>query len=434
MTSQRPTVMHIYKKLDFGGTAKSVELFVRHHDTSSFDVRLRTFDALGVRGERLQSNGHDVKAVDSVERIQECLKRDNIDIVHVHGSFQRGDEVIATAHREDTPAIFKSTHFGMEEDGNLANLIDKYIYISKFIFLRYLYLNKIPLRHPHWESNHRVLYNPVDTQLQVSTGHKDYRHKFDIPESHTLIGKVGRAVAAKWGDITLRAFDRLRSERSDIHLLLGNAPEQVRSKINKLGISDSVYYVDNIPLGEMYNFYDSIDILAHSSTMGETFGYVMAEAMMRKTPVLVNSQPMRDNGQLEIVRNGVTGFVTSDTDSYVDALRTLINDDAKRKSMGCRARTSITTRFDASRLTRRLERIYVDELVNAGVDSVSSLASKYRGAMITDMVAFDAEYHRLLHELYGGTSMNYELKRLMWGSIKRIPTSRMRLYKIASKI
>ncbi|WP_197427643.1 glycosyltransferase family 4 protein [Haloarcula sp. CBA1122] len=424
--------MHVYKKLSFGGTAKSVELFFRHHDTALFDVRLRTIDGLGARGKRLQSNGYDIESVNSVEALHRRLQRDDIDIVHVHGSFERGDEVITAAHQENTPAIFKSTHFGMEEDGDLSDLIDKYIYISKFIFLRYLYLNEIPLQHPHWESNHRVLYNPLNTQAQPSAVSDMYRKKFEIPKSHILIGKVGRAVAAKWGKITLRAFERLLRERSDVHLLLGNPPEEIRSKVDQLGMSDNVYYVNDIPLGEMYHFYDSIDILAHSSRMGETFGYVMAEAMLRRTPVVVNSQPMRDNGQLELIRNDVTGYVTGYIDPYLDALKTLIDDDTTRKSMGRRARTSITTRFDASRLTRRLERIYVDELMDIGVLSASNPASKYRGAMITDMVAFDAEYHQRLRELYGGTSMKYELERLTWEGIKRLPRFRMELYKIAS--
>lgn len=435
MTARRPTVMHVYKKLGIGGTAKSVELFLRHHDTSLFDVRLRTINGLGVRGERLQSSGYDVKAVGSVEEIQRLLQQGDdvdVDVVHVHGSFERGDDVIAAAHRSGTPAIFKSTHFGMEEDGDLADLVDKYIYISKFIFLRYLYLNKIPLQHQHWESDHRVVYNPVDIDVSPSPDSGIFRTRFDIPDTHILIGKVGRAVAAKWGDITLRAFERLRRERSDVHLLLGNAPEEVRFRVDQLGVTDSVYYVDDIPLGEISNFYDSIDILAHSSSMGETFGYVMAEAMINEKPVVVNSQPMRDNGQIELVRNGVSGYVTGHTEAYADALRKLADDDAKRRDMGRRAKTSIVTRFDASRITRRLERIYVDELLNAGALADPHPARKKQGAVLTDMVAFDAEYHRLLGDLYGGTYRGHQLERITWETIKRIPRRRLELYNIAS--
>ena len=61
---------------------------------------------------------------------------------------------------------------------------------------------------------------------------------------------------------------------------------------------------------ELAAFYGSLDALAHANDTGESFGLVIAEAMACGLPVVTHPCPgERDNAQLDLVQDGVTGFV-----------------------------------------------------------------------------------------------------------------------------
>jgi glycosyltransferase involved in cell wall biosynthesis len=63
-------------------------------------------------------------------------------------------------------------------------------------------------------------------------------------------------------------------------------------------------------------------------------------------------------GNRDVVRHGVTGYVSRDADDMARYAASLIADPALRESMGTRARAEGLARFRLDRLVDDFERVY----------------------------------------------------------------------------
>jgi glycosyltransferase involved in cell wall biosynthesis len=63
-------------------------------------------------------------------------------------------------------------------------------------------------------------------------------------------------------------------------------------------------------------------------------------------------------GNRDVIRHGVTGYVSRSADEMADYVRTLIADPALRATLGDRARVEALQRFRLERLVTDFERVY----------------------------------------------------------------------------
>jgi hypothetical protein len=95
----------------------------------------------------------------------------------------------------------------------------------------------------------------------------------------------------------------------------------------------------------------------HTSIVGESFGYGIAEPMNFGKPVVANSTPWQDQAQIELVRPGECGFIASTPQTIAEAILKLADDVDLRRKLGQNARTHIRTLADPIESTSRLEDI-----------------------------------------------------------------------------
>lgn len=93
------------------------------------------------------------------------------------------------------------------------------------------------------------------------------------------------------------------------------------------------------------------DIVVHCSTAPEPFGRVLVEAMLSGKPVIAADA----GGPREIVKEGVTGFLTppGDVNTLADALRKVLADAALRERMGQAGRERAERRFSLSAVRQK---------------------------------------------------------------------------------
>jgi len=195
------------------------------------------------------------------------------------------------------------------------------------------------------------LYNPLDVNA-VAQG-ESLREEYGIFDSTPVVGKIRRPVPEKWGKLTIWAFDKALERTPDAHLFLVGFPEKIPKQIRSYGWEDQVTYVDPLPPERVSDFYATIDVLAHTSAIGEGYDYVIAETMANGVPPVVDSTPMRDNAQVELVHNGETGYVANSAAAYGDALSELLGDEAHREQLGEGAERR-ASEFDVTRVVTRL--------------------------------------------------------------------------------
>jgi hypothetical protein len=104
---------------------------------------------------------------------------------------------------------------------------------------------------------------------------------------------------------------------------------------------------------ELATAYSAMDCFLHAARIGESFGMVLAEAMLCGCPVVTASRPDRDNTQAELVGHEQGGLVAASTKYLPEAAERLWADRELRARVSAAARARIELRFAADDVARR---------------------------------------------------------------------------------
>lgn len=205
-----------------------------------------------------------------------------------------------------------------------------------------------------------VVPYPVDSEsfLPVAAEERaSCRRHFGIPESAFVFGRVGQPSPAKWSPVLLHAFREVAQKLPNAWLVVCGLPKTLQPLVDKLpeGIRSRIV---GLPItnsdAELHRYYALMDVFAHASKIGESFGMVLCEAMLSGVPVITVSTPLRDNSQIEVVANGRTGIVVQNQEQLIDAMLKVHEDKALLQSMQQNAREWVRERFDISVVSRLL--------------------------------------------------------------------------------
>ena len=109
------------------------------------------------------------------------------------------------------------------------------------------------------------------------------------------VGMTSRLVATKQHDVLIRAIRILlaRPGYAEVRLLIaGEGPtlEGLKQLAEELGVNDVVEFRGHIPIGEVPDFLDTLDVYAHA-TLGEGFSIALLEAAESGVPIVVSDVP-----------------------------------------------------------------------------------------------------------------------------------------------
>ncbi len=411
-------IMQICNQLEVGGTERVLEIITRFLNKDIFNVYVCGIQG-GIREKMLREDGFDVYIVDAnYENLVQLMKDKRIDIVHIHRSGENEPLPIKAAKKANVPAIIETNVFGKYDNSEAGKLIDFHLQISKTASLRYVqnagtsinrFLNKC-----------RVLYNPVNLEEfdKYRASEKQmwrFKSETGVDKNTPLICRVGRPDINKWDSFLVDMMAYLVRKVPDVRfLIVGGLPRLVRRKIEKLGLEENFIETGFASEDKLIVIYCSIDLLAHSSRIGESFGYTIAEAMAAGKPVVVNSTPWADNAQIELVDNGKTGFVMNTPKTYAGAVAWLIENKKEAKKMGLAGRKKVEREYDARKITKMLERLYIELLIEKGVSVGQDLINKYKEIQYfptdSDILNYPKEYKKRLNNRYGESSSIEELR------------------------
>ncbi|PRZ01398.1 glycosyltransferase involved in cell wall biosynthesis [Marinilabilia salmonicolor] len=182
-----------------------------------------------------------------------------------------------------------------------------------------------PFLFPHAQI--KVIYNGLHTDLLPPLPDKVRTSSNEI-----IIGNAARLAPQKGHELLIEIAVELKKTTSAFKILLaGDGPlrEQTEKLIRQNNLQENV-----VLLGfksNIYNFMDSIDIFVLTSKW-EGFGFVLAEAMLRKKPIVawnLSSNP-------ELVKHGKNGFLTEpyDIKDFSNYIIDLIRNPQKRSDFG----------------------------------------------------------------------------------------------------
>lgn len=376
-------VVHHTNQLGLGGTEKTMQLFCKYLDKSIFEVhamayknpvspikaRLNNIKALFGSEKAMARKAQFEQAVSRVPDFKELLGEDHLHlytlgelpsilkkisphILHVHHSGQIEPPLDQARAISGIPVIFSTNVFGVQGRSPEQDKISKILFVSNW-------LKEVAAPWSKGDSRCDVLYNPVEKPFTDA----DLRSDMNIPKDTFVIGRIGRNADDIHDPISLRAYKEIENKNT-LFLTISPPPIMVR-EAHEMGIKNIRFIDPSTDDVFLSRFYNTLDVLAHARLDGETFGCVIAEAMIHGKPVVTHLSDIR-NAQAELV-DASCGFVADQNDykAYAAFIRRLMEEKDLRLQMGASARKKALTSFEAGVVTKRLESFYIEELSKA---------------------------------------------------------------------
>jgi phosphatidyl-myo-inositol alpha-mannosyltransferase len=171
---------------------------------------------------------------------------------------------------------------------------------------------------------------------------------------------VGRLDRRKGFPVAVEAFRLLVERHPDIRLIVaGDGKERAAADRLKPPVRDRVTMLGTVPRDQLPRYFAACDVLVAPSLSGESFGYVLLEAMAAGLPVVASRIPGYD----EVVRDGREGFLVpkGNPRAVADAAAKVLDDPGLAQTMGHAGRAT-AARYDWGVVAEEIEAVYREAL------------------------------------------------------------------------
>lgn len=367
-----PTVLHVLDTLARGGAQMLMLDVCRNASANNLKLTLvatgggdleKDFRASGVDFISLPRRSPlDLKLV---ARLRKIIRERRIQVVHSHQAVEALPAYLATLGTEIKRVL--SFHGGAFDARNrmalkfLVPRMDANISVSKGYLARLEEAEKFDVK-----KNFRVIYNGVDAKrLDAANGRRPLRAELGLNDGNVLSGMVGNFYPiGKKDQLTVcKALLRVFAEAPHAHFAFvggrsAAAPELFDDCVNycrEQGISNRVHFLGK--RADVADVLASLDIFCFSS-LEDTFGIALVEAMMMGLPSVVSDIP----ALIEVSGAGTYArtFRAQDADDLAHKLLYLIDDETARRELGAKAKKWALQEFGIDTHIARLKNLYKD--------------------------------------------------------------------------
>jgi len=196
---------------------------------------------------------------------------------------------------------------------------------------------------------YELVYNGVDlTRVEPNPARGiEFRRRFGIPDSRNVIAQISWIIPEKGiPDLLDVAKVVLERDQNAHFIIVGEGPyrEQYMKHAREMGLSDNVTWTGLImdPFGE--GVFDAADIVCQFSRWEELFGWMIAEAMAYKKPIVATNV----GGIPELVADGESGYLVErdNPTAAAERLFSLLRDSDLRHRMGAEGCRRVHTKFN----------------------------------------------------------------------------------------
>jgi len=180
-----------------------------------------------------------------------------------------------------------------------------------------------------------------------------FKKEHHIPGHARVIGRIGQHYDVKWSPILIDSFNRLSKTHKALYLLLVNPSKNIRRQaeaspfLKNLVIIDKIIGDQNLSLA-----YSAMDVFALAADQGESFGNVLAEAMLCEVPVVALSTLWQDNSQCEVVGHEEGGLIALTPNGFRKAIDTLLRNPSHRETLGSTGRERVIQKYNRRRVAQ----------------------------------------------------------------------------------
>ena len=173
-----------------------------------------------------------------------------------------------------------------------------------------------------------VFERDVLSQIPSDKEKKERKKALGIQEDKIVVA-VGQMIPRKGFDILLKAWV---AENKNFGLyLIGGKPTDEYIRIVEQNDLHSVHFLDFKSREELLNYYKAAELFV-LPTREDVWGLVINEAMACGLPIISTN---RCNAALEMIRDGVNGFIINcnDVELLTEKIKLIMSDDTLREKM-----------------------------------------------------------------------------------------------------
>lgn len=379
-------ILEASNTLGLGGTEYALQLYCKYLNKNLFEVKaVGVFDG-GPREKLIEKLGVEVFNLNGdLDKFTEHLKE--TDVLHWHGSGSIKLEILEILKRYKPKLVIQTNVFGFYDNPKFYSLIDYDLYISKMILFRRMNIDKKLGK--KFNLKRKVLYYPVDIDdFENHTPTLKEIENFKLVNNLNnkfIIGRIGRADDNKFDLITLDGFALFAKNKENVlFFLIGQTPNIVKHA-KKLNILDKIVFFENTSdFKTLLLCYNSLNIFVAASNIGESFGMVIAEAMTAGVPVVTINTPDRDNAQIELVDNNLTGLVVPRLDYKIsEALEEIYTNKNLAQFFSANSKDKVLKNYYARNIISSLENLILTHFkINNSIEQ--SLIIDYNDKLINE--------------------------------------------------
>jgi glycosyltransferase involved in cell wall biosynthesis len=295
------------------------------------------------------------------------LAGQGFDIVHSHHPFTMGQLAARLARKHGLPLIY-TYHTMLNEYGQYLPLLEPAA--KQWLIRQYL---------RHCAEADRVISattvvrellqsqgvrTPIEvvpegvSAMRPSAGARErLRQTLGVSQQTAVLLYAGRLAREKRLDMLLRSVAHLGRGRAFHLCLAGGGPMEgkLRGLAAELDIAERVTLSGWVQHEKLADYYAAADVFVFPSP-ADAMGIVLVEAMSAGLPCVAVDK----YGPSEVVRDGVTGFLTAfDEREFSEAVRWLLDNPFLRSRMAAAARTRARD-FDPDVTAAKLVQVYED--------------------------------------------------------------------------
>ncbi len=241
--------------------------------------------------------------------------------------------------------------------------LNKVICVSRYGYDCMTALDLLP------RSRFQMIYNGVDlSRVKFDPARaQNFRQRYSIPAERSIVTQVSWMIPEKGiSDFLETARLVLQQNRNVQFALVGDGVlrRQFMKDADSMGIGDHLTWTGMVedPFGE--GVFEAADVVCQFSRWEEVFGWMIAEAMAHRKPVVAT----RVGGIPELIDEGESGFLVDrgDTQTMAERVLGLLKDVEIRNRLGATAQRTVQERFDLRKNVSKLVDCYQLERFSLG--------------------------------------------------------------------
>lgn len=337
-----PRFLTIISTLTRGGTERAAVNYALGYKEQGFPSAVLAYAGAGPRLAVLQEAGVEVfvgGTDDSARRAAiEQARAWAPDIIHIHRPGIPDPLPASIVRSLSTPSlrVLETNVFGYVDDSPDRELFDVHLQLSRWCMWKWRQGSK-SLQPPSFSVVVPYSVN-VDSFKPLSKDERAVvRQGLGLPPDAVAFGRIGQPIYGKWSPWIIDSFAEVAAQQPNAWLAVVGLPEELQAAAKRLP-EETRSRILQLPMAdtddELARRYAAMDVFVHVSQKGESFGMVLCEAMLMEMPVITASTPFRDNSQVEVVRDHVTGLVVDSRSKLTSAMLSLAGDSELRARLG----------------------------------------------------------------------------------------------------